>query len=160
MHRPVRWAGDRVELLSALRRVRDEIGVATVRAHAILHDDLGVYREVDGEPVHDFTAHRHGLRPAPGDRACDPCVEIGFMPRDLASDPTRPSSPTAGSSRRRRTGTAGPTWSRALVAHLLERYGDEVLGWDFEVWNEANLEVFWSGTRDEWMQLYDVTARR
>jgi xylan 1,4-beta-xylosidase len=48
---------------------------------------------------------------------------------------------------------------RALVAHLLERYGDEVLGWDFEVWNEANLDVFWSGTREEWMRLYDVTVR-
>ena len=47
----------------------------------------------------------------------------------------------------------------ALVRHLMDRYGyDEVLGWDFEVWNEANLEVFWSSTRDEWMQLYDVTA--
>ena len=27
------------------------------------------------------------------------------------------------------------------------------------MWNEANLEVFWSGTRDEWMRLYDVTAK-
>ena len=33
-----------------------------------------------------------------------------------------------------------------------------MLTWDFEVWNEANLEVFWSGTKAEWMRLYDVTA--
>jgi beta-xylosidase len=33
-----------------------------------------------------------------------------------------------------------------------------VLTWDFEVWNEANLEVFWSGTKTEWLQLYDVSA--
>lgn len=45
------------------------------------------------------------------------------------------------------------------MQHLVERYGlDEVLGWDFEVWNEANLEVFWSGTKAEWMRLYDVSA--
>ena len=33
-----------------------------------------------------------------------------------------------------------------------------MLTWDFEVWNEANLSVFWSASRDEWMKLYDVTA--
>ena len=43
------------ELTSALRAAHDELGVTHVRAHAILGDDLGVYREVDGEPVHDFS---------------------------------------------------------------------------------------------------------
>ncbi len=49
---------------------------------------------------------------------------------------------------------------RDLTAHVVERYGiDEVVEhWSFEVWNEANLEVFWSGTTDEWMKMYDVTA--
>jgi xylan 1,4-beta-xylosidase len=58
-----------------------ELGVERVRAHAILHDDLGVYREVDGEPVYDFTAVDRvydrllelGLRPV---------VELSFMPRE------------------------------------------------------------------------------
>ncbi len=146
------------ELESALRRVHDEIGVSTVRAHAILHDDLGVYREVDGVPVHDFSLIDEvydrimaiGLRP---------CVELGFMPRDLASDPEKTVFEYRGI-------TSPPKdWDRwanlisDLVRHLMDRYGqEEVLGWDFEVWNEANLEVFWSSTRDEWMQLYDVTA--
>ena len=32
---------------------------------------------------------------------------------------------------------------RDLVAHLVERYGrDEVRQWAFEVWNEANIKVF------------------
>ena len=57
-------------------------------------------------------------------------------------------------------------WSewRALVAalatHLVERYGiDEVSQWAFEVWNEANLEVFWTGTREEYLRLYAESAR-
>jgi xylan 1,4-beta-xylosidase len=147
------------ELLDALRRIRAEVGVRAVRAHAILHDDLGVYREdEEGRPVYDFTGVdrvydivlKTGLRPV---------VEMGFMPRDLASDPTKTVfrygaiiSPPKDYGR----------WGdlvRALVRHLLDRYGDRVLGWDFEVWNEANLQVFWSGTRDEWMRLYDETAR-
>ncbi|MFD7754516.1 glycoside hydrolase [Streptomyces sp. NPDC059757] len=146
------------ELEAALRRVHDEIGVHAVRAHAILHDDLGVYREVDGEPVYDFTLVDEvydritaiGLRP---------CVELGFMPKDLASD--------NGKTVFEYGAIVSPpkSWNRwhdlisALVRHLMDRYGeDEVLGWDFEVWNEANLGVFWSSTRDMWMHLYDVTA--
>ena len=49
---------------------------------------------------------------------------------------------------------------RDLTAHLVDRYGsDEVRRWAFEVWNEANLDVFWSGTREEYLRLYDVSVR-
>jgi xylan 1,4-beta-xylosidase len=146
------------ELEQALRRMHDELGVRTVRAHAIFHDDTRVYTELDGEPVYDFSVVDEiydrllgiGLRPV---------VELGFMPRDLALDPSRTVfeygaiiSPPKDYSR----------WGelvRRLVEHLVDRYSlDEVLTWDFEVWNEANLEVFWSGTKAEWLHLYDVTA--
>ncbi|RYU10799.1 GH39 family glycosyl hydrolase [Nocardioides iriomotensis] len=146
------------ELRAALARVHDEVGVATVRAHSILHDDLGVYREVDGEPVHDFTLVDRvydtildiGLRP---------CVELGFMPRDLASDPDKKVFEYGGIISPPKDYDRWADLVSALVRHLIDRYGeDEVLGWDFEVWNEANLTVFWSSTRPEWMKLYDVTA--
>jgi len=147
------------EFEGALRLAHDELGVEAVRAHAILNDDLGTYREVDGQPIHDFDGIDRiydrvlalGLRPI---------VELGFMPRDLASDPSKTVfdyraiiSPPGDWDR----------WEalvRDLAAHLVERYGlDEVRRWAFEVWNEANLEVFWSGTRDEYLRLYDVSAR-
>ena len=49
---------------------------------------------------------------------------------------------------------------RALTAHLVERYGvDEVATWGFEVWNEPNLEVFWTGTQHDYLRLYDESAR-
>ena len=74
------------EFSEALRLAHDELGVEAVRAHAILGDDLGTYREVDGRPVHDFSGidrvydHVLGL-------GLRPIVELSFMPRDLASDP-------------------------------------------------------------------------
>ncbi len=88
-----------------------------------------------------------------------PVVEISFMPHDLASDPTKTVfgydaiiSPPKDWQR----------WYdlvRDLTAHLVERYGDEVVEqWSFEVWNEANLEVFWSGAPEDYLKLYDVTA--
>ena len=145
------------ELREALRIARDELGVRAVRAHGILCDDLGVYRE--GRPP-DFS----GV-----DRVYDelmslrlrPVVELSFMPRDLARDPGRTVfsyqaviSPPA-------------DWDRwgdlcaALASHLVQRYGaEEVTGrWAFEVWNEPNLDVFWAGTQQEYFRLYDVSAR-
>ena len=147
------------ELTQALRTMREDLGVRTVRAHAILDDTLGVYREVDGEPVHDFTIvdqvydeiMSFGMRPI---------VELSFMPRDLATDTSKTVfeygaivSPPKDYDR----------WGdliQALVAHVVDRYGLEEVrdNWAFEVWNEANLEVFWSGTPEEFLRLYDVTA--
>lgn len=146
------------ELTIALRRMHDEIGVRTVRAHAVFHADTAVYREVDGEPVYDFgvvdriydTVLGLGLRPV---------VEVGFMPDDLASDPTATVFEYGAVISPPKDWDRWGELVRRFTAHLIERYGaDEVTGWDFEVWNEANLEVFWSGTKDEWFRLYDVTA--
>jgi xylan 1,4-beta-xylosidase len=147
------------ELTSALRAARDELGVGTVRAHGILCDDLAVYQEVDGEPVHDFTGvdrvYDHirslGLRPV---------VELSFMPNDLASDPSKTVFDYGAIVSPPKDWQRWHDLVRDLTAHLVERYGvEEVVGhWSFEVWNEANLEVFWSGTPAEYMKLYDVTV--
>ena len=151
-----RHIGD--EFAEALRMAHAELGVRAVRAHAILHDDVGVYREVDGEPVHDFTNVDRiydrlleiGLRPI---------VEVSYMPRDLASDPETTVFHYGA------IVSPPKDWDRwaalvgDLAAHLVERYGlDEVRTWGFEIWNEANLDVFWSGTKEEYFRLYDVSV--
>lgn len=146
------------ELRTALSRVHDEIGVQTVRAHAIFHDDTAVLRSVGAPLIHDFSIVDR-IYDAVVEIGLEPVVELGFMPRDLASDPERTVfayraiiSPPSDYNR----------WGelvRACAQHLVDRYGRErVVHWDFEVWNEPNLEVFWSGTQQEWFHLYDVTA--
>lgn len=147
------------ELTEALRTMREEFGVETVRAHAILCDDLGVYREVDGRAVYDFskvdevydTIMSFGLRPI---------VELGYMPRDLAADPTKTVFAYNAIISPPKDFEAWGDLVRALVEHLAARYGVQELidNWAFEVWNEANLAVFWSGTPAEYFLLYDVTA--
>jgi xylan 1,4-beta-xylosidase len=146
------------ELAEAFRIVRSELGVERVRAHAILHDSLGVYREVDGQPVHNFSKVdlalerllRTGLRPI---------VELSFMPRDLAADPGVSVFDYVGIISPPRDWDRWGALIRDLVAHCVERFGhDEVATWAWEVWNEANLRVFWSGTESEYLRLYDVSA--
>jgi xylan 1,4-beta-xylosidase len=146
------------ELREALAMVRRHIGITYVRAHAILGDDLATYREVDGFPAFDFSGIDRvyddvvagGLRPV---------VEISFMPSDLASDPgVTVFTYKAITSPPRDWGR----WSSLvteLARHLIDRYGaEEVRRWPFEVWNEANLAVFWSGSPEDYFHLYDVTA--
>ncbi|MCO8269686.1 xylan 1,4-beta-xylosidase [Actinoplanes sp. TRM 88003] len=148
------------ELTEALRRVHDELGVRTVRAHHILGDDVGVYREVDGEPVHDFSRVDR-IYDAVRELGLTPVVEFGYMPRDLARDPSRTVFTYQGIISPPRDWDRWYELIRAFTAHVVERYGlDEVRSrWWFEVWNEANLSVFWSGTAEEYWQLYEVTAR-
>jgi xylan 1,4-beta-xylosidase len=143
-----------VELEQALHRMHDELGVRTVRAHAIFHDDTHVF----GETGYDF-----GVVDAIYDKLLEiglrPVVELGFMPRELAADPSKTVFEYGAIISPPQSYDAWGDLIRALVEHLVLRYGlDEVLNWDFEVWNEANLEVFWSGTKADWMRLYDVTA--
>jgi xylan 1,4-beta-xylosidase len=148
------------EFAEALRLAHEDLGVTYVRAHAILHDDNRVVtRGDDGILAFDFTVvdalYDHllevGLRPI---------VELSFMPAAIA----RNANETVFGYR----GIISPPrdWSEwhdvvhALAAHLVDRYGiDEVETWAFEVWNEPNLVVFWSGSRDEYLRLYDESAR-
>ncbi|HZJ05614.1 MAG TPA: glycosyl hydrolase [Nocardioidaceae bacterium] len=147
------------ELSSALKAAHDELGVKSVRAHAILCDDVGAYRDVDGRAVHDF---------AGVDRVYDhirslglyPVVEISFMPRDLASDPDKTVFEYGAIISPPKDWEKWYDLVHDLIQHVVDRYGlDEVVEhWSFEVWNEANLEVFWSGTPEEYMKMYDVTV--
>jgi len=111
------------EFAEALRLAHEELGVEAVRAHAILGDDLGTYREVDGEPVLDFSGISRNY-----DRVLDlglrPIVELGFMPRDLAVDPSKTVSSIGPSSALPGTGTDGASsfgswrrtsWSATVV---------------------------------------------
>ena len=123
---------------SAFRIVRDELGVEVVRAHAILHDVLGVYREdADGTPRYDFDEVdlvidrllATGLRPV---------VELSFMPKALAADPEPSVFDYIGLISPPRDLDRWADLVEALVRHLVARHGlDEVVRWGFEVWNEA-----------------------
>jgi xylan 1,4-beta-xylosidase len=147
------------EFEAALKLARSELGATHIRAHAILDDEQGVYREVAGEASYDFTSIDRiydrllelGLRPI---------IELSFMPRDLASNPASTVFWYQGINSPPRDWQRWGELNRHLAAHLVERYGiEEVSQWGFEIWNEPNLKVFWTGTQADYFRLYELAAR-
>ncbi len=148
----------RADWQEQLRRCHDELGFRHVRFHAILADEMGTLVSQQKEPLCSFFN---------ADRIWDfllsigmrPFVELGFMPDILSSGPQ-----TVFHYRSNVTPPADyAAWAgliRRLVGHWVERYGiAEVRQWFFEVWNEPNLPMFWTGTQDDYFTLYRHTAQ-
>jgi xylan 1,4-beta-xylosidase len=122
-----------------------------------------VYTEAaDGSPVYDFTITDRIFDALVSTRV-RPIVEIGFMPEALSihPEPYRHTFPEGDIF----TGWSYPPkdwtkWSKlveAYASHLHERYGEQVDGWLWEVWNEPDIG-YWHGTPAEYDRLYDASA--
>jgi xylan 1,4-beta-xylosidase len=160
-----------------LHSVKQITGFQTVRFHGIFDDEVGLY-DPDRKPVQ--FAQMKNAAAAPSDNAgiynfsyvdqiydgllehgIQPFVELSFMPKKLASDPDsihpfwyHPNVTPP------RDYTEWDAMITAFVQHLVDRYGlHEVSHWDFEVWNEPNID-FWRGkpAQASYFELYDHTA--
>ncbi|HVY32384.1 MAG TPA: hypothetical protein VHB79_37865 [Polyangiaceae bacterium] len=142
---------------SAYKMAATELGMKSIRGHGILNDDVGIYSEVNGQPVYKWDNY---------DKIIDyivslgmkPLVELSFMPQALASGGAtfgwyngRPGNITPPKNYDR--------WQALiynLAKHSIERWGvTEVESWSFEVWNEPDLKDFFSGSQSEYLQMYD-----
>jgi len=145
--------------LAQLRTAHDELGFQYIRFHGIFADDMAAYRELNGKPVYDFD-RIDAVYDAILHLGMKPFVEISFMPKDLAtSDRTIFYWKANGSPPK-----DYDKWAdliTAFISHLEARYGQlEVSRWRFEVWNEPNLDGFWTaGDQPAYFRLYDATAR-
>lgn len=157
-----------------LRAVKQATNFDSVRFHGIFMDEVGLY-----DP--DRQVHNPGLAAQAANDASvynfsyldqiydgllanhvRPFVELSFMPKKLASDPAALHAfwykPNVSPPKDYRA------WDKLITAfaeHLVARYGiGEVASWNFEVWNEPNLD-FWGGNpkQSTYFELYDHTAR-
>ncbi|KAH7268012.1 glycoside hydrolase [Fusarium solani] len=141
-----------------LQYVKTALGYKYVRFHDLFHDDMFVYNEVDGRVTFNFQ-YVDALIDAMLDIGVRPFVEFAFMPSAIATKLNTTfwwnghGSPPTDLSK----------WEdmiRATMEHWQERYGTEKLEqWYFEVWNEPNLDGFWSGTRSQYYELYEATVK-
>ncbi|GAA1874560.1 GH39 family glycosyl hydrolase [Myceligenerans crystallogenes] len=169
-------AGRAAEALRAdwqahFREAVEVLGARSVRFHGLFHDDMFVYRADDGggggfapttplaEPILTFS-YVDKVFDAILATGARPFVELGFMPRALATQTETVFWWKAHCSPPKDMAQ----WVRlvtATVEHWVERYGiEEVRRWRFEVWNEPNLVPhFWTGTRTQYFELYEATVR-
>jgi xylan 1,4-beta-xylosidase len=154
--------------------VHEATGFESVRFHGILMDEVGIYdpartsfnpgqtaQAVRTDGIYNFS-YVDQIYDGLLEHHVRPFVELSFMPKGLASDPTalhpfwyHPNvSPPKDYAQ----------WDAMMTAfakHVVTRYGiEEVSHWNFEVWNEPNLD-FWGGKPKQasYWELYDHTAR-
>ncbi|SEQ51837.1 xylan 1,4-beta-xylosidase [Lachnospiraceae bacterium NE2001] len=148
------------EYLKELEFVQGEMGFKLIRGHGIFHDDLSIYHEYeeDGEIKLEYN-YTYLFRII--DRFLEigirPYLELSFMPSQLAKGTQTLFHWKAN--------TTPPKEYRlwadmvvALLKNLRARYGEEVLDWPIEVWNEPNLPGFWyKADMDEYFKLFKET---
>lgn len=148
----------RADWQDQLRRCHQELGFRYVRFHGLLGDDMSTVVKQQGRVLYSFFN---------ADRIFDfllsigmrPFIELSFMPTALASG-VRTVFHYHGNVTPPRDFKEWGDLAGRLAAHWVERYGlDEVRQWFFEVWNEPNLSIFWSGTRQDYFELYRHTVQ-
>ena len=149
----------REDALTHLRFVQREIGFEHCRFHGLFHDDMAVVVRTPDGKVHYQWHQLDKVFDALRGMGLRPFVELGPMPAALASG-------TKTFFKWKMNITPPRSWQEwadlvgAFTRHMVDRYGlDEVRRWYFEVWNEPNLDGFWSGTQEEYWLLYEHAAR-
>jgi xylan 1,4-beta-xylosidase len=134
----------RSDLQTHYKIARRELGMLRVRGHGVLNDDMGIYK---GAGSYDWSKYDKYLDAI---AAADmrPGMELSFMPTALASSGNSRNPP--------KDQNTYKEFIQAVVQHTVDKFGaDDVAQWYWEVWNEPNYEGFWTGTMDDYFQMYD-----
>lgn len=148
----------RADLRAHLSTLQRAFGYRYCRFHAVFDEDMDVVvRRPDGSIAYQWH-HVDQVYDALLAMGLRPFVELNAMPKALASG-------TQEMFWYRINVTPPRAWGEwedlvhAFARHLVDRYGvEEVRTWYFEVWNEPNLNGFWSGTKEDYFRLYDASA--
>lgn len=142
-----------------LKVLQDAVGYRYLRCHGIFNEEMNIVRRLpDGSLQFDWTLVDQFIDQLAKVKL-KPFVEFGFMPEPLASG--------------KQTifywrGNVTPPKSQAewgllvseFLKHQIKRRGlREVRSWYFEVWNEPNLDGFWTGGQAGYWKLYETAAR-
>ena len=141
-----------------VREIQKEINFKSIRFHAIFHDLVGVYQgTIDGKIEYNFQ-NVYKIFDFFLSEGFTPFVELGFMPKELSLG-----NETVFKYEAHITPPKDyALWNqmiRAFVLALVERYGlNEIKTWRFEVWNEPDLDAFWTGDMEDYFKLYKKTV--
>ncbi len=149
----------RPEHQRSLELLQKEIGFRYLRCHGLFNEEMEIVsRDASGQLQFDWTNVDRFIDALKAVKL-KPFLELGFMPEPIASgrqtifwwkgNVTPP--------------TKQEEWAalvEAFTKHVIKCYGlAEVRSWYFEIWNEPNLDGFWTGGQDKYFELYATSAR-
>ena len=145
------------EYLKELKYVQDMIGFSFIRGHGLFSDDVAIYHEYE-ENGKTKVEYNYTYVDRIFDRFIElgirPYIELGFMPQQLASG-TQTIFYWKGNTTPPKAYKKWTDMVVALLKHLKGRYGEEVVDWPIEVWNEPNLPGFWyKADMEEYFKLF------
>ncbi|MDQ6647361.1 MAG: hypothetical protein M3Y93_09015 [Pseudomonadota bacterium] len=148
----------RADWQTQLKQCREDLGFRHVRFHGLLDDDMNTVIDQSDELIYSF----HNA-----DQIYDflrsiqmrPIVELSFMPTALASGKQTTFHYKANVTPPADYGKWATLVSKA-ASHWIDRYGaNEVALWPMEVWNEPNMDSFWTGSQEDYFHLFEVTYK-
>ncbi len=148
----------RADWQAQMKRCREELGFRHVRFHGLLDDDMNTVIDQGGERIYSF---HNADQIYDFLRSIDmrPIVELSFMPTALASGEQTTFHYKANVTPPADYGEWATLVSKA-ASHWIERYGaNEVSMWPMEVWNEPNMDSFWTGSQEDYFHLFEVTHK-
>ncbi len=149
----------RHDMMLQMEKLQKEIGFKYCRFHGLFHDEMAVVRRKEDGTLAFQWNHIDKLFDNLKSVSIKPFVELGAMPKALASGESTIFYWKMNTSEPKDYSEWGQLVS-AFVEHMIQRYGfDEVKTWYFEVWNEPNLKGFWPAGMEAYYKLYEVSAR-
>lgn len=162
------WQFHCTDVCRQLKKAREELGIKQVRFHGMFNDDMFTCQTVrtlapvppKGGPIAEVNFRQVAdVLDNILDCGVQPFMELSFMPAELASGKK--------SGLKYKNNITPPKnydkWAAYItdfIRFLLHRYGKErVESWWFEIWDEPDLGVFFSGSQKEYFKLYETTAR-
>jgi xylan 1,4-beta-xylosidase len=147
---------------SAFAIAKNELGIKSVRAHGILNDDVGIYKEDgSGNPVYNWKNY-DTIMDYVTSLGWKPIVELSFMPAALASGSTTTCwyNGVPGNVTKPKDYVKWQNLIYEIVKHSATRYGAaEIEGWRWEIWNEPDINPqFFTGTYDDYLHMYDYAV--
>ncbi len=142
-----------------LKALQAGAGFRYLRCHGIFNEEMKIVtRSSDGTLHFDWTNVDRFIDQL-RDVKLRPFVECGFMPEALAKG-KQTIFWWNGNVTPPRSQDEWAEFMTAFVHHEISKRGlAEVRKWYFEVWNEPNLDGFWTGGQAGYFQLYSTTAK-
>jgi len=139
--------GLRADLQTHFKIANRELGMKRVRGHGILNDDMDIYRGPGNYNWENYDTVLEGIAAA----GMRPGMELSFMPAALARSGDSKDPPG--------DFDAYSDFIQAVVQRAIDLFGaDDVSQWYWEVWNEPNYAGFWTGTMQDYYEMYDAAV--